>query len=83
MKNSLTPGWQMRSWKSWLPGAMKPALTVGSHSKSLAYDPVFEPMLAFMNQCKHFVIQKIALPCLDKALTNQTDFEGRLKVSGF
>ena len=23
---------------------MKPALTVGSHSKSLAYDPVFEPI---------------------------------------
>ena len=58
----------MRSWKSWLPGAMKPALTVGSHSKSLAYDPVFEPMLAFMNRCNHFVIQKIALPCLDKKL---------------
>ena len=50
---------------------MKPAFTVGSHSKSLAYDPVFEPMLAFMNRCKHFVIQKIALPCLDKAITEK------------
>ena len=47
----------------------KLALTADSHSKSLAYDPLFESMLASMHRCKHFMIQESALPCLDKALT--------------
>ena len=57
-------------------GVMRPAPAVGSHSKSLAYDPALESMLASMHRCKHFVIQKSALPCLDKALTDKKPVQG-------